>query len=156
MLPSLVILQRVPHFFTSAELEQAGERGFGKSFDGKQNPMYFVVQESFVTFIKAGAHVINMMSAKQPYLDKPEEVARQLPRVEQKRAWLAHTAWTAFDSHNDKLPPSEAYTALARLVLHLGDANCTGVYIPGEGVFLPNDGTAEEGLRKMIDGGRFS
>jgi hypothetical protein len=154
--PSIVLLLRKPHFFTSAELERAGELGFGKSFDGKQDPMYFVVQESFVTFIKAGADIINMAHSEQPYLGDPQEVARQLPRPEQKRAWLAHTAWASLDSHNDKLPKSEAYAVLARFALQMGDENCSGIYIPGEQVFLPNDGAAEDGLRTMIRGELFA
>jgi hypothetical protein len=147
---SIVLLQRERHFFTSVEIEAAGERGWGKSFDGKADPMYFVVQKGSFTMIKAGTQVVNVLHAKGPYLGDRQEIADQLSNVEQKDAWLAHNAWLSLDLLLSKLKKAEAYATLARFALQLGDANCTAVYLPKENVLMPNDGTAEEGLRRMI------
>lgn len=150
---SIVLLLREPHFFTSDEIEVAGKRGFGISFDGNEDPMYFVSQSGKITFIKAGKHVVHVIHAKTPYLDEPKvEVANQLPQPEQKEAWLAHSAWAALDLINlrKEISKSDAYSTLAKFALHLGDSNCTGIYLPSEQVMMPNDGTAEEGLRFLI------
>jgi hypothetical protein len=148
---SIVLLQREPHFFTDVEIQAAGERGWGKVFDGIAYPMFFVTQKGWVTMIKAGRCAVNVLHAKQPHLDDLEEVAKQLPRIEQKRAWLAHTAWASLDLLNSsEISEAEAYETLARFALHLGDANCAAIYLPKETVLMPNDGTAEEGLRRLI------
>lgn len=44
----------------------------------------------------------------------------------------------------------EAYASLARLALQLGDPNCTAIFLPVKNLLMPNDGTAEEGLRLLI------
>jgi hypothetical protein len=149
---SIVLLLREPHFFTSSELEAAGERGFDIKFDGKQDPMYFVSQTGPITFLKAGKHAMHFLHARTPYLEPKDQVARKLPREEQRIAWMAHSAWASVDMLNRRsdIPKREAYSTLARFVLFLGDANCSGIYLPGEQIMMPNDGTAEEGLRLMI------
>ncbi len=147
---SIVMLLREPHFFLAGELELAGERGWGKRFDGKEDPMYFVSQSGTVTMMKVGRHVVHIIHADQPYLDNPQEVAKQLPQPEQRKAWLDHKAWAALDLLNDDVPKAEAYATLAQFALQLGDSNCSGIFFPKENVMMPNDGTAEEGLRILI------
>jgi hypothetical protein len=147
---SIVLLLREPHLFTEAELQAAGERGWGRRFDGKADPMYFVVQEQDVTMLKAGTHVVQLVQAAQPYLGEPEEISRRLPRREQKRAWLEHGAWAALDLWDRKPLREEAYAVLARFALQLADANCSAVLLPKENVLMPNDGPAEEGLRRLV------
>ena len=41
-LPSIIIMQRKAQRFSEEELQAAGQRGWGKKFDGKEDPMYFV------------------------------------------------------------------------------------------------------------------
>jgi len=147
---SLFLLLRQPHFFSLAEVQQAGERGWSKRFDGTEDPMCFVTQNGGVTFIKAGALVINLLQSGTPYLEDVEYVAKQLPREEQKRAWLAHSAWAALDNLNRKIAKADSYAGLARFALNLSDLNCAGIYLPKEQVMMPNDGTAEEGLHLII------
>jgi len=147
---SIVLLLREPHFFSKKELEAAGERGWGKPFNGEADPMYFVVQSGAVTMVKAGSSLVHVLHAKQPYLDHIESVARQLPQEEQKRAWREHRAWAALDLMNKDQPKSEAYSILARFALQLGDSNCAAVYLPKDSVLMPNDGAAEEGLRLLL------
>jgi hypothetical protein len=148
---SIVLLLRKPHFFLQSELENAGDKGWNCRFSAEDEAMYFVVQQSHVTFIKAGGYVVNVFHASQPYLDDVEYVAAQLPQEEQRKAWLQHTSWVALDFLNNDISKRETYAALARFALHLGDENCCGVYLPKEEMMMPNDGTAEEGLRMMIE-----
>ena len=46
---------------------------------------------------------------------------------------------------------AEAYASLAKLALQLGDPNCTAIFVPVKNIMMPNDGTAEEGLRLLIN-----
>ena len=73
-----------------------------------------------------------------------------MPHQEQKRAWLAHGAWAALDLWDEKPSKKEAYAVLTRFALHLADANCSAIFLPKDHVLMPNDGTAEEGLRRLL------
>ena len=148
---SIVLLQRESHLFSVEELQAAGQRAWGKRFDGEEDPMFFVVQKGGITMMKAGRYVVQLLHANQPYLGDQEEIARQLPNKEQKRTWLQHTAWTALDFWGKEPLEDEAYAVLARFALHLGDANCCAVYVPKAQLLMPNDGTADLGLTKMIE-----
>lgn len=54
---SIVIMQRKAHRFTEEELLLAGERGWSRKFDGKEDPMYFVsADQAALTVVKAGPH----------------------------------------------------------------------------------------------------
>jgi hypothetical protein len=147
---SMVLLLRQPHFFTLEELQQAGERSWSKRFDGTEDPMYFVMQNGRVTIIKAGTLAINLLHSPTPYLEDVEYVAKQLPRDEQRRAWLAHTAWAALDNLSRTIAKADSYAGLAKFALHLSNENCAGIYLPKEQIMMPNDGTAEEGLHLLI------
>jgi hypothetical protein len=90
----------------------------------------------------------------------PEDLeygAKNLPREEQKKAWFEHRAWSSLDLWNSAkssrrdLPKKEAYAVLARFALQLGDTNCTAIYFPKEGWMLPNNGEAENELRRLIE-----
>jgi hypothetical protein len=35
--------------------------------------------------------------------------------------------------------------------VQLGDPNCAAIFMPVESIMMPNDGTAEEGLRLLIN-----
>jgi hypothetical protein len=98
-----------------------------------------------------------VIQANSPYLEDVEAVAKQLPQEEQKRAWLEHKAWASLDHLNeqtskskDRTKRAESYSVLARFALQLGNENCSAVYLPKEQILMPNDGTAEEGLRLLI------
>jgi hypothetical protein len=154
---SIVLLMREPRAFTKSELQAAGERGWGKRFDGEEDAMYFVVQSDVLTVLKAGKYVVQLLQMNQPYAGDLEAVAKNLPREEQKKAWFQHQAWSSLDLWNSAksssrdLPKKEAYTVLARFALQLGDANCSAIYFLKEGWMMPNDGVAEEGLRRLIE-----
>jgi hypothetical protein len=148
---SIVLLLKEQHVFSVEELQAAGQKAWGKRFDGTEDAMYFVVQNGGITMIKAGRYVVQLSHADQPYLGKPEEIARQLARREQRRVWLQHTAWAALDFWAKEPLEEEAYAVLARFALQLGDSNCCAVYVPKAQMLMTNDGNAETGLRMMID-----
>jgi hypothetical protein len=147
---SIVLLQRESHLFTREELEQAGERAWGKKFGGDEDPMYFVAQTGAVTFVKAGSDVMNVLQARQPYLEKSAEVLRELPEAAQRRAVLEHNAWAAIDSLTSRGTKAEVYACLAGLALQLGNENCCGVFLPAENLLAANDGSAEKMLHMLM------
>ena len=155
---SIVILQRKAHRFSEEELQAAGERGWGKKFDGSEDPMYFVFADpSALTVVKAGPHIIRVTSVPNRYADDNEYALSQLPQQEQKRAWTEHHACAFLDFFNDlssesaRIPDAEAYASLAKLALQLGDPNCAAIFVPDKNIMMPNDGTAEQGLRLLIN-----
>jgi hypothetical protein len=154
---SLVILQRTAHQFTKQELQTAAERGWGRRFDGEEDPMYFVAADhAILTVVKAGPHLIRISFMPKRYVDDDKYALSQLPQPEQKKAWNEHHAVTVLEFFNDlsskeqRVPDPEAYASLATLGLQLGDSNCTAIFVPIKNMMFPNDGTAEEGLRLMI------
>jgi len=152
---SIVIMQRAPHRFSEEELRAAGERAWGKKFDGKEDPMYFVSHHPALTVVKAGPHVIRVTCVPTRFADDDEYALSQLRQPEQKKAWTEHRACVYLELFNDlkgrRIPDTEAYASLARLTLHLSDPNCTAVYVPIKNVMMPNDGAAEQGLRMLIE-----
>lgn len=153
---SIVLLLREWHFFTREELMEAGRLGFGKSFDGVEDPMYFVVQQSFVTMMKAGTHMMHVLHQRRPYLGDKETIAKSLLLREQREAWMAHTAWASVDMLSTEVSNSEAYVTLARFALQLADRNCSAMLLPKHNVLLTNDGEAEEWLRNLIRGEKYA
>jgi hypothetical protein len=147
---SIVLLFRTFLPLSKHDLRSAAERGWRKSFDEEHDPMYFVHVSGEHAFVKAGSHVIKVLSISQPYLGNPEEIAEQLPQPEQKSAWKDHRAWVALDFWNLEPPRTDAYEMLSRLSLQLLSDRCCGVFLPKEEVFMPNDGSAEEGLKLLL------
>jgi hypothetical protein len=154
---SIVILQRNAHSFDEEELLIAGERGWGRTFDGKEDPMYFVSASSLLNIVKAGPHAIRVTSISTRYSDDDEYALSSLPQPEQKKAWTEHRACTSLDFFNDfgsgtRIPDEEAYASLAKLALQLGDSNCAAIFLPSKNIMMPNDdGSAEQCLRFLIN-----
>ena len=154
---SIVILQTKPYIFGEEELRAAAERAWHRKFDGKEDAMYFVSAEhSLLTVVKAGPHIIRLTAVSTRYADNDEYALSQLPQPEQKKAWMEHHACVYLELFNDlskerKIKDPEAYSSLAKLALQLGDPNCSAIFVPTRNLLFPNDGTAEEGLRMIID-----
>lgn len=153
---SIVIMQREEHQFSEEELQTAAELGWGRKFDGKEDPMYFVsANHAVLNVVKAGPHIIRVTSVPTRYADDDEYVLSQLPQPEQKRAWNEHYACTFLELFNDlgsrNIPDADTYASLAKLALQLGDPNCVAIFVPIKNLMLPNDGTAEQGLRMLIN-----
>jgi hypothetical protein len=141
---SIVIMQRKAHRFNDEELRAAGERGWGKKFDGKEDPMYFVsADHAALTMVKAGPHIIRVTSLPTRYANDDEYALSQLPQPEQKKAWTDHHACALLDLFNDfssesrSVPDTDAYASLAKLALQLGDPNCTAVFLPIKNIMMP-------------------
>lgn len=152
---SIVLLMKQNRFFSQDELERAGERQWRKRFDGVEDPMYFVSRNKALTILKAGRHAVRLMEVSETYSDDLEASARNLPRMEQKRAWLSHRAWVSLDLWNgtmtkERITSREAYAVLSRFALELGDKECCAIYFPKEGWMLPNNGEAEAELKRLI------
>jgi hypothetical protein len=157
---SIVIMQRNTHCFSEDELRSAAERGWGKKFDGKEDPMYFVsADHPALTVLKAGPHIIRVICVPSRYASDDAYALSQLPRPEQKKAWTEHHACAFLELFNDlstkseRVPDKEGYASLAKLALQLGDQNCAAIFLPVKNMMMPNDGTAEEGLRLLIQKG---
>ncbi|MGA8629660.1 MAG: hypothetical protein WCC31_02685 [Terracidiphilus sp.] len=155
---SIVLLQRRLHRFSKEELQSAGEHGWSKKFDGKEDPMYFVFADSpILTVVRAGTHTIRVTTFPARYNEDDEYALSQLPQPEQKQAWNEHHAFVLLEFFNDlsskakRIPDVEAYSSLAKLALHLGDPNCSAIVMPVKNIMMPNDGTAEEGLRLLVN-----
>lgn len=152
---SIVIMQRKAHRFSEDELRAAGERGWGKKFDGKEDPMYFVSADDLILpVVKVGPHIIRVTSVPTRYAEDDGYALSQLPQPEQKKAWTEHHACAFLELFNDvesrSIPDAEAYASLAKLALQLGDSNCAAIFLPIKNIMMPNDGAAEEGLRLLI------
>jgi hypothetical protein len=153
---SIVLLTREFHKFTKTELQSAGERGWRRKFDGLEDPMWFVFLSDVLTTLKAGKYLVQLIQVGTTYSDL-DFGAKNLPQEEQRKAWFEHRAWVALDLWNgnepsgQKLSKKEAYAVLARFALPLGDENCSAIYFPKEGWMMPNNGAAEEGLRRLIE-----
>jgi hypothetical protein len=120
--------------------------------------MYFVLADhAALTIVKAGPHVVRITSLPCRYVEDDEYALSQLPQPEQKKAWREHHAHSLLDLFNDLSPAekriadADAYSSLAKLALQLGDPNCTAVFVPNKNIMMPNEGTAEEGLRLLIN-----
>lgn len=155
---SIVIMQRKAHRFSEEELKAAGERGWGKNFDGIGDPMFFVSDgHPVLTILKAGPYGIRVTSVSTRYVEDDEYALSQLPQPEQKKAWNEHHACTILDLFNDfsnkskRIPDTEVYASLAKLALQLGDPNCAAIFVPIKNIMMPNDGSAEQGLRLLIN-----
>jgi hypothetical protein len=155
---SIVIMQRQAHRFSDGELRAAGERGWSRKFDGKEDPMYFVsADHPALTVVKAGPHIIRVTAVPMRYSDDDKYALSQLPQPEQKKAWIEHRAFALLELFNDlsskskSIPDPDAYASLARLALQLGDTNCAAIFLPSKNILMPNDGTAEQGLRLLMN-----
>lgn len=158
---SIVLMLRREHRPTVEELRAAGERGWGRRFNGDEDlldMLYFVFSDHPAqAVVKAGPHVIRVTSVPARYIRDDRFSLSRLPQPEQRKAWTEHHACILLELYNDRasrpqnIPDEEAYAALARLALQLGDPNCCAVLLPIRKIMMPNDGAAEQGLRMLID-----
>ena len=151
---SMVLLLRRSSLFTEDELNAAGQRAWNVPFSHADKSMYCVMPATpNITLIKSGNYLFNLIQEDSFYLGPIEEIAPQLPRPEQQLAWRQHTSWAAWDLMNKDVTKKEAYAVIARWVIELVHGNCVGVYLPKESLFFPNNGPAEDKLRKYIKKG---
>lgn len=146
---SIVMLLRSPFAMSEEILKAAASKAYGVPYDGSRE-MYFVAFNPLLKTIKAGASLITLLEAPQPYLGDPAEVAQGFKDKRLEEAWAQHRTWVAFDLMNRDVPKREAYKILAELVAELLDARCSGIYLPKENQFtIESDGSAEKHLRNL-------
>src|SRR5580700_2576803 len=146
---SMVLLLREPRFLTLDQLRSAAERAFGTSFAEAKQSRHFVVQAAFLTIIKAGPHSLSFLNYTKPYGDDSPEFWKAMPTASQRQAWAEHSAWTAVDYVKGGVDLELEYAVLAKLCAEILDANCTGLYVPKERMFIPNDGSVEAELHRV-------
>lgn len=147
---SIVMLLRSPFAMSQEILETAASRAYGRPYDGTHE-MYFVGWSPRLKMVKAGASLINLLEAQEPYLGDPAEVAKGFKNKQLEDAWSEHRTWVSFDLMNRDVPKRQAYAVLAALVAELLDARCAGIYLPKENQFtIQNDGAAADHLRRLI------
>jgi hypothetical protein len=138
---SMVLLLRESKFLTLDQLRSAAERAFGTSFAGDKESRHCVFQAVLFTLMKAGPHTLSFLNYTKPYGDDSQEFGKAMPTGSQRQAWAEHTAWTAVDYVNGGIDPELEYAVLAKLCAEMFDANCAGLYVPRERMFIPNDGS---------------
>jgi hypothetical protein len=146
---SIVLLLRSPFVMSEKILKTAAANAYGVPYDGS-NAMYFVGWNPLLKTVKAGAALITVLEADQPYLGDPAEVAKGFGNQRLEDAWTEHHTWVAFSLINRDISQKKAYTVLAKLVSELLDTRCAGIYLPKENQFtIESDGSAVEHLRRL-------
>jgi hypothetical protein len=79
----------------------------------------------------------------------PHEYAKMLPQDSQQKAWGEHEAWISLDYLRGGRDLELEYSALARLAAEMVDENSSGLYIPRESSFIPNDDSLRGALEQM-------
>jgi len=69
--------------------------------------------------------------------------------MSQQTAWRDHNAWTSLDYIKSGRDIELEYSTLARLAAKMVNENCSGLYIPRERSFIPNDNSLHEALEQM-------
>jgi hypothetical protein len=148
---SMVLLLREARFPTLDQLRSAGERAFGTPFNDDKESRHFVVQVVLFTIMKADRHTLSFLNYRKPYGegDFPQEFGKSLPKANQRQAWAEHTAWTAVDYVKGGVDLELEYAVLATVCAEILDPNCSGLYIPREQSFIPNDGSLTGELQRV-------
>ena len=144
---SVVMLLRSPFVMSKEILEAAASKAYRMPYDGSEE-MYCVVPSAplvkgtLLSWMKAGASLITVLEAAEPYLGDPVEVAKGFKNELLESAWIEHRQWVSFDLVNRDVPKKQAYAVLAKLVSELLDARCAGIYLPKENQFTIQDRAA--------------
>jgi hypothetical protein len=132
------------------QLSSYAEKAFHVPFATENATNYCVFQKVLYTLMQIGPHVLSFMFYTKPYFEDHPDFVRNLPLPAQRSACEKHTAW--FAVNYAKGPGSEdiQYAVLSRLSIGLLNANCTGAYIPGEQLLIPNDGSLLRALQQNV------
>jgi len=152
---SMVLLLRESNFSTLDQLRSSGERAFGTPFSDKKESRHFVVQVVLFTIMKVGPHSLSFLNQTRPYGDDSSNFGKSLPQATQRQAWAEHTAWTAVDYVKGGADRELEYAVLANLCAEMLDANCVGLYVPGNRTFIPNDNWLREYLQSVAESRLF-
>jgi hypothetical protein len=100
--------------------------------------------------MRIGPHVLSFMFYTKPYFEGQPDFVRELPLIKQRLACDQHTAWLAMNYAKGPGSNNIQYALLSRLCVEVLDGNCTGAYIPGEQLLIPNDGSLVKALHRNI------
>jgi|HubBroStandDraft_5_1064220.scaffolds.fasta_scaffold550994_2 hypothetical protein len=146
---TMAVLQSTKHVYTDEEFRQAGQRGWGISFDGVASKMHFVVNKGVFTMFKAGPHVVNLFYYGSPMVEDPAKNDAWLPQEVQRKAWRDHIAVVSFDYLNYGERVDVAYAVVAKLLAELVGNECAAIYMQRENVLIPNLPTMRGELRDV-------
>jgi len=145
----MVLLLRKPVPLHSDKLSTAVEHAWGVSSIGEDVDS-FITQSGDKGLVYVKPHLISLLNASRPYFNvDPEEHAKALPQASQRKAWGEHQAWISLDYVRGGRDLELEYSVLARLAAEMLDENCSGLYIPRESSFIPNDSFLFRELEQM-------
>lgn len=147
---SMVLLQRAAHSFSIDALQAAADKAWSSPTAGDRGSKPFVTVAGFRALVWVKPHFLAIFSVPKPYFGRDRQQNLEwLPQEVQRQSWAGHCAWTAIDYVGPSRDLRIAYSVLAKLAAEMIDPNITGVYVPGERAFLPNDGSLYASLEMI-------
>jgi hypothetical protein len=146
---SMILLLRDPRFPSLEQLRAAAEVAYGVPFSTDKTARYCVFQQVLFTLMNAGPHTLSFLYYTKPYGDNSEDFGRAMPMASQRDAWARHTSWMAIDYVKGALDLDVEYAVLAKFCAAILENNCTGIYLPRERTFIPNDGSLAPELERI-------
>lgn len=145
---SIVLLLRRPEFPNLKQMSACAEQAFKVPFAIENVTDFCVFQKVLFTLMRVGPHVLSFMFYTKPYFEGQPDFVRELPSPKQRAACDQHTAWLAMNYAKGPGANNIQYAVLSRLCVEMLDGNCTGAYIPGEQLLIPNDGSLMRALQQ--------
>jgi len=156
---AVVLLLRNPLPIAKEMLEQAVNRAWPTDSEEKEADK-FVVMKPPVIFVKSDGHLFNIVCQSSPYIQAPEEFARQFNDLRIKEAIMGHKAWLSVDYIVSSKPAEpnidKQYAQAAKLAAELVNEECLGVCLPGEYVVVASPPDLADGLRNFQSVNKFS
>jgi hypothetical protein len=147
---SVVLLLQRSEFPDLKQLSAYAERAFNVPFATENTTNYCVFQKVLFTLMRIGPHVLSFMFNTKPYFEDQLDFVRALPLPAQRAACEKHTGWLAMNYAKGPGIKDTQYALLSRLSIEMLDASCTGAYIPGERLLIPNDGSLLRVLQSNV------
>ena len=147
---SIVLLLKKPEFPNLKQLSAGAEKAFNVPFATENVTDFCVFQKVLFTLMRVGPHVLSFMFYTKPYFEGQPDFVRELPLLKQRLACDQHTAWLAMNYAKGPGSNNIQYALLSRLCVEMLDGNCSGAYIPGEQLLIPNDGSLVKALQRNI------
>ena len=95
-------------------------------------------------------HLISILNSNKPYLSlDANQQGKLLLQPRQRDAWIQHRGWISLDYLKGGQDLESEYAILARFAAEILDTNCSGLYIPREGSFIPNDASLRGVLEQI-------
>ena len=149
---SVVLLLKHPSFWSGQELATAVTRAFDVPFS-TENPEQFVTSRNDRAVLYIKPHLVSVFAASRPYLSHdPREFAKSLPEIDLQQAWANHKGWAAIDYLRGGANVGAEYGVLSKIAVELINDNCSGIFIPREGLLFPNNEVLPQRLQGISSG----